>query len=46
MYDNAESRVRVDCKYSDVYSVKVGVHQGPLLFLIVFEALSREFRTG
>ena len=50
MYDNARSRVRVDCKYSDVFSVNVGVHQGsvlsPLLFLIVFKALSREFRTG
>ena len=50
MYDNARSRVRVDCEYSDVFSVNVGVHEGsvlsPLLFLIVLEALSREFRTG
>ena len=49
MYVNARSRVKVDCEYSDVFSVIVGVHQGsvlsPLLFLIVLEALSREFRT-
>ena len=50
MYDNARSRVRVDCEYSDVFSVNAGVHQGsvlsPLLFLIILEALSCEFRTG
>ena len=32
------------------FSVRVGVHQGsvlsPLLFIIVLEALSREFREG
>ena len=32
------------------FNVKVGVHQGsvlsPLLFIIVLEALSREFREG
>ena len=36
--------------YSDDFSVKEGVHQGsilsPLLFIIVLEALSKEFRTG
>ena len=26
MYDNARSRVRVDCEYSDDFSVNVGVH--------------------
>ena len=45
-----EWMVRVDCEYSNVFSVNVGVHQGSvlssLLFLIVLEALSREFRTG
>ena len=50
MYENARSRVRVGDGYSDEFSVKVGVHQGsclsPLLFIIVLEALSREFRTG
>ena len=50
MYGNARSRVRVDCEYSDRFSVNVGVHHGsvlsPLLFLIVLEALSHEFRTG
>ena len=50
MYTNARCRVRVGDSYSDDFSVKVGVHQGsvlsPLLFIIVLEALSREFRTG
>ena len=50
MYNNTRSRVRVDNTYSDEFGVKVGVHQGsvlsPLLFIIVLEALSREFRTG
>ena len=40
----------VNNTYSDEFGVKVGVHQGsvlsPLLFVIVLEALSREFRTG
>ena len=42
------SRVRVGDGYSEEFGV--GVHQGsvlsPLLFIIVLEALSREFRTG
>ena len=50
MYENVSSRVRVGEGYSDAFGVKVGVHQGsvlsPLLFIIVLEALSREFRTG
>ena len=50
MYANARSRVRVNGTFSDDFEVKVGVHQGsvlsPLLFVMVLEALSREFRTG
>ena len=50
MYANARSRVRVGEGYSEEFVVKVGVHQGsvlsPLLFIIVLEALSREFRSG
>ena len=50
MYHNARSRVRVGDGLSDEFEVKVGVHQGsvlsPLLFIIVLEALSREFRAG
>ena len=46
MYFNASSRVREG--YCEEFEVKVGVHQGsvlsPLLFIIVLEALSREFR--
>ena len=50
MYANAKSQVRVNSTYSESFAVKVVVHQGsvlsPLLFIIVLEALSREFRTG
>ena len=50
MYANAQSRVHVGEGYSEEFEVKVGVHQGsvlsPLLFIIVLEALSREFRSG
>ena len=50
MYENVRSRVQVGEGLNDDFEVKVGVHQGsvlsPLLFIIVFEALSREFRAG
>ena len=50
MYNNARSRVRVGGSYSEEFEVGVGVHQGsvlsPLLFIIVLEALSRDFRVG
>ena len=50
MYANVRSRVRVGEGFSEEFEVKVGVHQGsvlsPLLFVIVLEALSREFRSG
>jgi len=50
MYANAKSSVRVNGQYSAEFDVKVGVHQGsvssPLLFVIVMEALSCEFRTS
>ena len=50
MYANARSRVHVGEGYSGEFEVKVGVHQGsvlsPLLFIIVLEALSWEFRSG
>jgi hypothetical protein len=42
--------VKLGEKESDAFSVRVGEHQGsvlsPLLFSIVLEALSTEFRTG
>ena len=50
MYANVRSCVRVGEGYSEEFEVKVGVHQGsvlsPLLFIIVLEALSREFCSG
>ena len=50
IYKDVKNRVRVGDGYSEEFGVGVGVHQGsvrsPLLFIIVFEALSREFRTG
>ena len=48
MYENAKSCVRVNGQFSDKFNIKVGVHQGavlsPLLFIIVMEALSSEFK--
>ena len=42
--------VRVNGRESKAFSVRVGMHQGsvlsPLLFIIVLEAMSREFRVG
>ena len=50
MYANARSRVCVGEGFSKEFEVKVGVHQGsvlsPLLFIIMLEALSCEFRAG
>ena len=50
MYTNARSPVRVGEDFSKEFAVKVRVHQGPvlspLLFIIVLEALSREFWPG
>ena len=50
MYANAKSRVQVNGEYSKEFPVKVGVHQrsvfSPLLFILVLEALSRDFRIG
>ena len=50
MYANPRSSVRVNSSYSESFDVKVGVHQGsvlsPLLFIIVLEALSLEFKVG
>ena len=50
MYTDVRSRVNVGNGYSEEFGVAVGVHQGfvlsPLLFIIVLEALSREFHTG
>ena len=50
MYKDVLSRVRVDDGNSEEFGVRVGVHQdsvlSPLLFIIVLEALSGEFRTG
>ena len=50
MYDGAPTAVRLRNGESKEFGVKVGVHQGsvlnPLLFTIVLETLSREFRCG
>ena len=50
MYENAESTININGTIGDTFRLKFGVHQGsvlsPLLFIIVLEALTREFRTG
>jgi len=48
MYTGVKTVVRTVYGYSSGSQVKVGMHQGsalsPLLFVIVMEAISREFR--
>ena len=50
MYANTQCHVHVVEGYSEEFEVKFGIHQGscfsPLLFIIVLEALSREFCSG
>ena len=50
MYQNARSRMMINNSDRDMFKIQLGVHQGsvlgPLLFIIVLEALSKEFRTG
>ena len=50
MYEDSSTKVRMNGRESKAFNVRVGVHQGsvlgPLLFIIVLEALSREFRVG
>ena len=50
MYSNAQSRAQVNSSSSEPFKVTVSVHEGsalsPLLFNIVMEALSREFRVS
>ena len=50
MYTGAKTVVRTVYGNSKGFEVKVGMHQGsalsPLLFVIVMEAISREFRVA
>jgi hypothetical protein len=50
LYEGARTVVRTEDGESESFEVKVGLHQGsvlsPLLFLIVMEAVTRNFRGG
>ena len=50
MYDGSKTSVRVNGVQSEDFEVKVGVHQGSvlslILFIMVLEAISQEFRGG
>ena len=50
MYADTKTVVRTVCGNSKGFEVKVGMHQGsalsPLLFVIVMEVISREFRVA
>ena len=50
MYDGQKTSVRVNGVQREDFEVKVGVHQGPvlspILFIMVLEAKSQEFRGG
>ena len=50
MYDGPKTSARVNGVQSEDFEVKVGVYQGsvlsPILFIMVLEALSQEFRGG
>ena len=50
MYENTKSFVCLNGQFSGKFSIYVVVHQGavlsPLLFMIVMESLSREFKVG
>ena len=50
MHDGTTSSVCVKGVQSEDFEVKVGVHQcsvlSPILFIMVFEAISQEFRGG
>jgi len=50
MYTGAKTVVGTVCGNSEGFEVKVGMHQGsalgPLLFVILMEAISREFRVA
>ena len=50
MYENAKSWVHLNGQFIEEFDIKADAHQGAvlsaLLFIIVMEALSREFEVG
>ena len=46
MYRNSNSVIRINIIAADQFGVKVGVHQGSVLFITVLEAILRECRSS
>ena len=46
LYEGAETKVKVESGLSEEFSVKLGVHQGSLLFAMVIDEATENARKG
>ena len=50
MHEIAKFHVKLNLQFSDEFSIEVASHQGavlsPVLFIVIMEVLSREFKVG